>query len=263
MKPKRVAIISDLHCGHKAGLTPPHWQLTPADTTGKRNKWVKVERALWREYDRRVKAVGPVDLLIVAGDCIDGRGPKTGGTELITTNRDEQCEMAEYCINRWQAKKIVMVYGTDYHTGEYEDYEDQIAKAVKAAKIGAHEWVSVNGLVFDIKHFISVAEAPHTSMTPVMRDALWNQLWVASREQPDADIIIRAHVHTYQQFKTALWAGITMPALQGLGCRFGSRKCSRRVDWGFVWFDVTDKHNYVIHEEIAVIKEQLPKVIKI
>ncbi|MFV0422206.1 hypothetical protein [Oleidesulfovibrio sp.] len=26
---KRIVILSDLHCGHLAGLTPPGWQLPP------------------------------------------------------------------------------------------------------------------------------------------------------------------------------------------------------------------------------------------
>lgn len=263
MKSKRYAIISDLHCGHKAGLTPLQWQLTPADSKGKRNKWVRVQKALWQEFSRRVKMIGPVDVMMITGDCIDGRGAKTGGTELITTNRDEQCEMAVACINMFRAKQIVMVYGTDYHTGEYEDFEDQIAKAVGAVKIGAHEWVSINGLVFDLKHHIAASAVPHGGTTPLIRDALWNELWAAKKEQPKSDVIVRGHVHTYQMFQNAMWTGLTMPALQGLGCRYGSRRCSRCVDWGFVWGDVQSKTSYTLYPEIAVIPEQLPEVIKL
>lgn len=263
----RVALIADMHCGHVAGLTPPGWQLRPTEPdgamSGKREKWVALERALWARYRALVAKIGPVDLLIVVGDCIDGRGPKTGGTELITTDRNQQVEMAVRCIEEWRAGKIVMVYGTDYHVGEYENYEDAIHDKIKADKIGAHEWVDVRGLVLDVKHHVSSSSVPHTQGTAISRDALWNAIWAARQEQPQADMIVRAHIHSYFRFETALWSGLTMPALQGMGCRFGQRRCSRTVDWGLVWMDVRGKHDYDFHPEIVRFEEQQAKAIKV
>ena len=50
-----------------------------------------------------VRDLQPVHLLLVGGDCIDGRGEKSGSTELITVNRNEQCQMAAECIRVWRA----------------------------------------------------------------------------------------------------------------------------------------------------------------
>jgi hypothetical protein len=156
-----------------------------------------------------------------------------------------------------------MVYGTDYHTGNYENFEDVVAKDAGAAKIGAHEWVDVNGLVIDVKHHVGSSAVPHTQGTAILRDSLWNTLWAAREEQPQSDLIVRGHIHSYFRYETALWSGVTLPALQGMGCRFGQRRCSRTVDWGLVWLDVRGKRDYDFHPEIVRFEEQKAKVLKI
>ena len=152
-KTRRVLTLGDFHCGHVAGLTPPHWQrkavVEEDDVTTKWNKWCRLETALWAEWTKIRKKIGKVDVLLVNGDCIDGRGERSGGTELITTNRTEQCDMAEYIIRQVGADKVIMTYGTAYHSGGFEDWEDAIATNIGADKIGAHEWFDVNGLIFE------------------------------------------------------------------------------------------------------------------
>jgi len=43
---KRVVVISDPHCGNRAGLTPPGWQLNPDNPRDA--KWYAIQAA---EYD--------------------------------------------------------------------------------------------------------------------------------------------------------------------------------------------------------------------
>jgi len=51
------------------------------------------------------------DILLVNGDCIEGRQDRQGGAELLTNDRNVQSEMAAYCVREWGAKKILMTYG--------------------------------------------------------------------------------------------------------------------------------------------------------
>ena len=76
MPTKRVVVISEEHCGHLAGLTPPQWQVAykPKSDT-KRNKWAKLQRDLWGFYEKTIEELQPIDILINNGDAIDGRGP--------------------------------------------------------------------------------------------------------------------------------------------------------------------------------------------
>ena len=146
---KTVVIVSDFHCGHVVGLTPPSYQ----SSSGSLEKFGEMQRAVWAHYAETLKVLQPIHLLIVNGDCIDGKGEKSGGTELIEQDRTEQAQMAVECIEQTNAKNIIMTFGTPFHTGTLEDFERSIADAVKC-KIGSHEWIDVNGVMFDVKHKI-------------------------------------------------------------------------------------------------------------
>jgi hypothetical protein len=211
-----------------------------------------------------VKDHSPADILFVLGDCIDGRGEKSGSTELITTDRQIQCQMAADCINMWKAKDIVMVFGTAYHTGQQEDWESIVAEMVHADKIGGQEWVEVNGITFDLKHFSSMSQIPHGFGTSLARDTwLWNTIWQIRKEQPKVDVFLRGHVHNFGYIGNDSFVAITCPALQGLGSKFGARIPSRRVDYGMMWFDIPGKDGRAFDWDwdIVTVKEQRPKVL--
>lgn len=242
---KTVVIVSDLHCGHVVGLTPPSYQ----SASGSLEKFREMQKAVWRYYSETLKTLQPIHLLIVNGDCIDGKGERSGGTELVEQDRTEQVQMAIECVEQTKAKNTVMTYGTPYHTGTLEDFERSIADAV-GAKIGSHEWVDVNGVVFDCKHKIGGSVIPHGRYTAPARDRLWNQLWSIDGQQPLADIIIRSHVHYYTYSGDADVLTITTPALQGYGSKFGARQCSGRVDIGLMSFVINSKGGYTWRSHI-------------
>jgi len=111
----RVLVLSDLHCGHRAGLTPPQHQLNIA------SKWGKLQKEVWDWFERTVENLKPITHCFVMGDIIDGKGDRSGGTEQITTDRNVQIEMACEALSLVQASVYTMVYGTPYHTGSGED----------------------------------------------------------------------------------------------------------------------------------------------
>ncbi len=241
---KRVAIIADLHCGHRAGLTPPRWRYRVDSDQHIWHKFSKIQDEAWAKYRKIVRAVGKVDILIVNGDTIDGRGERSGGVELITGDRNEQVAMAVECIKVWTADKVRMVRGTPYHTGDIESWEDLVAQQV-GAKIGDHEWFSVNGRVFDCKHHIGGSSVQYGRLTQANKDELWNLVWAELEQQPRGDYFIRSHVHycegSFKWVKGVRKQVIITPALQTMGTRFGARRCSGIVHWGLVALDVHPK----------------------
>jgi hypothetical protein len=239
---KRVVIISDLHCAHKVGLTPPSWQI--ADNPIYRH-FLTFEREVWKFYVNTIKALQPIDILIVNGDCIEGKGEKSGSTELIEADRNLQCDIAAECINICKAKDIVMTFGTGYHTGNSDDFEHTIAGKINAKKIGGHEWLDVNGVIFDLKHKVNASGIPQGRATALLREQLWNARWHDRNEgQPLADIIIRSHTHYHMFVGDPTFLAMTTPALQGYGSKYGVRDCSGIVDIGLIHFDVDDKGGY-------------------
>ena len=186
---RQVLIVSDLHCGSHFGLTPPRWQ-HKADSA----KYQKLQAITWEWWCKEIKRAGNIDLVICNGDAIDGTGYRSGGTEQITTDRQEQVEIAIECLSKIKAKKFHFTYGTPYHNGDAEDYELSIAKSFDA-KIGGHEWVQVGGVVFDCKHTIGGSVVPHARYTALGREDLWAGLWNELGASPKANIIVRSHVH--------------------------------------------------------------------
>jgi len=148
---KTVGIFADLHCGHLAGLAPPAWFVSAGNRKGK--AILKLQQDMWRAFKAMLKPVKELDLAIWNADLIDGRGERSGSTELIAIDRQDQVEMAITVIKNVPAKAHLFTRGTAYHTGGAEDWENLIASAY-GGDIHDHQWADVNGLVFDVKHHI-------------------------------------------------------------------------------------------------------------
>ena len=235
----RLVVISDSHCGHRAGLTPPEWQY-PKSKDKDREKFRREQSIIWEWYISCAKRLAPVDILVCNGDMIDGKGDKSGGTEQIELARDKQVDIAAACIDVWKAPKIVMIYGTGYHVGRDEDWEAVLADKVGAVKIGAHEWIRAGGVTFDFKHKTSRSIIPHGRWTGPQRAALWNALWAERGVEPKSDVIVRSHVHYHIFGGDGYRLVLTTPALQGFGSKYGTRECEGFVDIGLVKFDCED-----------------------
>ena len=254
---KRVVVIADLHCGHRAGLTPPDYQ---SKLQGEKYYYAAVEQ--WNAYKGYIESLKPVDILVVNGDAIDGKGRISGSSELITADTNKQVEIACECIKEWDAPTILMTYGTGYHVSGCDDSEEHIAKEVGALEIRSQLWVDVEGTCFDFKHHVGGSTIPHGKGTPISKERLWNFLWTEHGEQVKADVLVRSHVHYYYYCGEISWLAMTTPALQGQGSKFGARRCSGHVDFGVVRFDV-DKEGYSWGPHSTVAESQKRKPIQL
>jgi hypothetical protein len=236
---RRVVILSDSHCGDKCGLTPPEWQYDPDNEPHKKDYSQQVE--MWNWYEGIIESLRPIDVLIVNGDCTAGKGERSGGTELIEADRHKQAEIAARCFSIAHAPKIIMTFGTPYHCGVTEDFESQVCTKLQKnaiVTIEGHAFFDINGFRFDVKHFIAGSTIPQGRFSAIARAKLWNILWGQHDQQPSADIIIRSHVHRFSQCGDSDWIGITTPALQGWGSKFGARICEQTIDFGLIWMDI-------------------------
>lgn len=252
IKPVRVLLWGDAHCGSNVGLTPPAYQTiytsNPKNEEHRtQNKWANLQRESWNWYKNKIELLKPIDKLFYLGDGIDGTGYRAGGTDLIQIDRKVQVQMAIECLEQIEAKSITMVYGTPYHTGQAEDFEMDIAQHFKC-KIGGHEWEYVNGCTFDLKHKQGNCDNPATGLWQQIRD---HREWAGLGEQPKADVLIRAHIHRFAILRLEDCIGISIPALQTYGTKFGARQCSRKVQFGLVALDVWPDGEVMEHVHIA------------
>lgn len=252
MKEKYGLFCGDFHCGHLVGLTPPDYQFKFLEnSTTKRNKWYKIAKSLWDNFDEILRSLPKLDFLVINGDMVEGKGKLSGGTELITSDMHEQSDMAVAVINHIRkygkpGMKVVATLGTPYHTAPSGDeWEYIIQDKAQIDKMGAHEWLDVNGLIFDIKHKIGNSSIPHGRFTALARAGLWNKMWALDEKmQPKADVLIRSHVHYYRGIFSNNQVCMILPALQGMGSKYGAKECEGTVDWGMVLFRVKDRTDY-------------------
>ena len=262
---KKVLAIADLHCGHKGGLTPPDWQLRSTKASeGKHTKFAKLEQETWNWYCKTLDEIGPVDVTITLGDLIDGTGRRSGGTEQITTDMNVQTEIALEALSQIDTDQIVMVSGTPYHVGDSTDFEEVLASKLGGVKIGDHEWVDVNGVVFDCKHNVPDNSSIYGAGSALSKERLFNAIWATEGGQPRADVLLRAHVHQFNYTGACHngkpFVAMTLPCLQG-SSRYGARMCSYHTDLGMVEFTVDGNGEWTWKAHVARLQSASAKAL--
>jgi len=243
---KLILIESDWHCGSRVGLTPKKYrslEWRDEEDPALHNFFV-IQKEVYEWRKKTLKEIGTPDIHFITGDCIDGRGEKSGGSEIIKPV-ETQVVMATELIQEVGAKEVIMVRGTPYHTGKDSDEEDKIAHNV-GAQISNHAFVDVNGCIFDLKHKIGGSGSPVGRSTAMEKERVWNVLWASEegQEQPKADVIIRGHTHFFRAVMGTDFLMIRCPAMSGFGSKYGEKECVGIVNIGLIIFRVNDKGGY-------------------
>lgn len=229
-------ILSDMHCGHLFGLTPPAYQLKPEQTEGSRlkQKAYDWQRATWDWFEPELRSLGPIDIVISNGDAIEGKGYRSGATELLTADRREQIKIARAVIEATGAPRVVVIRGTPSHTGEEEDWEDVLADHF-GVEAQDHAWLERDGIVMDFKHHIGSTTVPRNGPPSLNRDTIWNLLWAEKKLQPKSNFFVRSHLHKFYQCGDEDYTSIITPPLQGW-TKYGAKRMSKDISLGFVSF---------------------------
>lgn len=264
----RAIIIADTHCGHFTGLTPPRYQVKPLENSV-RNKYIGAAAALWKWFADNIQKArrdGPFDLCIMNGDAIDGRGERSGSTELIVVDRNEQCQMAADVLKFIDAKEVRMTYGTGYHTGKEEDFEAIVAEKAGVEHPHNELHLDINGCIIDAKHTMGNTKSVVSIYTALQGEFMRHKEWAFAGQQPFCDILIRSHIHRALIARDP-GTGCTListPSLQGLGDKFGARAYGGLpVSFGFLVLNIEGKKKYSVQEHIAPLKMQAAHVEKI
>jgi len=245
---KKILVISDLHCGHYSGLTPPDWWSRKQD----------IQKECWEFYVNTTEKIGYIDALVLNGDGIEGKGSRSGGSELLTADLFEQSKMAEHCIKQVKFGKLFMTYGTPYHTSDGgTDFELGIANRFNGI-IKDHLWLDVNGCIFDFKHKIAGSSVLQSRVGALIKEYIWNLEWHNIDGAPKSDVFIRSHVHYHMSVKDPnTFLGMTTPALQAPDTKFGGRQCSGTVHFGMILFEIPENYKDVDDVKFTVFKKHL------
>jgi hypothetical protein len=259
----RLIILSDEHCAHISGLTHPDFQgKFINDDVIKHNKITQIQRDLWKFFDTEITNLQrekPIDILLNNGDFLDGSGERSGGTELLSTDRFFQIQMCKKVVETVKAKHVTIVAGTPYHCGQSEDWEQVLANDLKC-KFESHAWLDINKVVFDCKHHCGSSSIPHGRFTAISRDAIWAKLWAEANLIPQKiNYLIRSHVHYFSMIDDGAMVAMTTPSLQMFGSKYGARKCTGIPTIGFLSFDINPNGSVIFRKHLANLSSQVAK----
>jgi len=232
---KRVLILSDMHCGHNLGLTHPDYF----------NHFKEIQKVGWDFYTNNIKKLGKIDLLLMNGDACEGPGRK-GTREHVSTDMGIQQDMAIACIEQVEAKKLVFLRGTPFHSTNDMEYEDGIAKHFNSEIYDSRK-IDVNGCILHVRHTTGRSGTAYASVTSLQRSAVVQMLNDVESDNIKADIFIRSHIHSYNYVDRELFTAVTTPALQFAGSSYG-RTCLGQYSYGFIWFDIRSKKDFDCHK---------------
>ena len=227
---KRIGIFSDFHTGHRVGLTPPEYY------AGKR-EWVTKQAAKWEWFKEEVKKQGPYDACIFLGDLVDGLGVKQS-SECIIADLNNQISGAVQIIKEIGCDTNFMVYGTPVHVQERSglELEKEIANQV-GCEIHGQIWIEIEGYTLDCRHHPAGNSQVYPA-NPLVKERESNVKWHDEGRQPLANLYFRGHCHRlYDVGQPNRWSAHAVPALQGIGTKYG-RRLSNIVHEGFGVLDI-------------------------
>ena len=207
--PNTIGIVSDLHCGSQWGLFPPKW-VPPKKNAGAPVEANVGQKYLWEWWMWHAKTWSDIvggeglDLLVINGDAIEGKQPRPKSTGLITADLQWQADIAYECmkpfVDKVRPKKIIRTVGTGYH-----EQPDNPLPALDA-RLGIN---SVDE-EFNIKTETGILQVQHNpgsggaiyKGTIIDREILWSIITAALGKAPDANIIVRSHLHYHHTMMT-------------------------------------------------------------
>lgn len=230
----RILALSDLHCGHIGGITPPGYRTSEKIHPG----WPEMQAKCWDRATRFVKS-RKWDAVLLMGDNIDGRDEKSGGQELCISQPRHQCEAAAEFIRLANCKRMAGVYGTPYHTGKLTEEEDYLYKnllEIPPERVGDQLLLDIDGLIVDMRHDISGSSTPTGGDIALRKIAIDTRLWHLEHGRDLPRLILRGHVHYHRVLSDGIgrnsWTVATLPALQTF-TKFGRKRVQGRViQWG-------------------------------
>ena len=149
--PETIGVIADIHCGSLRGLLNPKNREFRA-----RREDARALRDIWDHWLWTANNWPKLDLLILAGDLIEGQQRKDESIGVHTTDLGEQAKLAEECLapllSKLKPPRIIRLVGTKYHEG-YHGALNYLDAAIGVEKVRQVANIRLaNGEILNAKH---------------------------------------------------------------------------------------------------------------
>lgn len=232
----RMIVSSDTHCGSLFGLTPPGY-------FGGNPQAKQIQMKLWRWWKKEIQRIGPVDVWVHNGDAVDGPGRKET-TEHLTTDIDEQVDMAVAALKIIDAENKYMTYGTPYHVKGETKYEKPVA-AELGADLAVEQLIQVGPYKFSFRHHQGRSDTPSGQFHQTFKNIVRDSLRSSYLQFDGADVTIRSHVHYYARAENRFKIALSTPCLEFPFGSYGWKLQTMLYDMGFLFIEIDDKTNEI------------------
>jgi hypothetical protein len=249
---KRGLVVSDIHAGSIYGMLPPDFMLYDESTKSLNPG----QQYLWSCWDHFCEQAGKFrpDFIIANGDLIDGPQRKNHQSEIALISPRDQGKAAAEVLSllRQRVPRHTRWYftaGTPYHVGDWGESEESIAEEFGGqlySSVGTGRrckevlWLDVEGVIIEAAHHIGVTQGFYRA-TQLDKEMQWNAMTGKdpSKGVPRADLIVRSHVHYFNEVGHASKQGFTNPCWQ-LQTRFMRKNSVGRMlpDIGGVFLEI-------------------------
>lgn len=254
---KKGLILGDLHAGHTSSLVLSGSKFRRRDCP--KDPVTQMQDELEAIFMAEcVKKHKNPDFLITTGDLVDGKATRKGGVQLLTADRAEQVEIATQVLKALNPKKVYGVLGTPYHSGKEEDWEQLVAAEFDTQFKDALD-LQIEDVIFHVQHKIGNSSIPHGVHTPIAKDRLIKAVNGLHKGTPQANVIVRGHVHRLAGAYGPGWEGFTCSALMADVDKYGTRECKSDVHFGFSDVIVI-KDRWYINHHVYVLESTQPKL---
>lgn len=247
-KRTRILAVSDFHTGATTGLTPPDCNY---DSPYHRTR----RKELWKCFEKEIKRLQPIDVVIADGDLVHGPSKTTARNEEILINElDNQADVVKIIFKDYiKAPKGVLTMGTNWHVGDNaRPVEQRIAESLGYEFHKILEEYAVAGKRFHVKHKIGGSNDGRTLGNMLSKEyehVLRNhERHGVPTNMPD--VLLRAHRHVFHFRGNEMYASFILPCLQTWGGNVASELTSVEYPTvGIMWFDIEGGHmtwNYKI-----------------
>jgi len=233
---RTIVNISDMHVGSRWGIFPPGFQ----GATGEVIQLNVGQEYLNECWEHQLKVLPKrFDILLLNGDIIHGKNKKENALHLTEQDPEWQVRAAKVLLEPLakRARAVLATQGSPYHTGPGGWGDEALAHSLKArpdpAGHSAWDWAlwNVDGVLLDVCHRESAC-IRYGSM-PLEREQQFDRM-SADIKGGSADLIIRAHIHTFQFLNADGELAVSSPAwcLQGGFAKLSispNRKLSRLI----------------------------------
>lgn len=207
----KILIVNDMQVGSKYALMPEKWR----DDEGEQFYPNEIQSCILKKWNEMCEKEKDVNYLILNGEGIDGVQAASRGREVWTTDLSTQIDAAEELLKRIEYDKLLVTYGSIYHTDANLNADQMLAKQLGATKSG---W-EINfrpkgtGSTFHLSHEIGVS----TSVAYYRTTAIARELVAALLQQDELykyDVIVRSHAHYFVMVRFSKQIGLVTPCWQ-------------------------------------------------